>query len=128
MQYTSRAAQLYKAQLEKDVAKLAKSEATLSPSGTPTADAGKQGLDLLEAQIQAIVVNNGHSNADMAGVRTPSPAPIRTGSANNSRSASPAPQARDAATSADAPGKPQLAASNRQLLILAFLTACVLPH
>lgn len=51
VQYTSRAAQLYKRELEKEVAKAAKSELALSPAGTPTAGAGKHGLDLLEAQV-----------------------------------------------------------------------------
>jgi len=45
-QYTSRAAQLYKATLEKDVLKLA--AAPVSPTA---AEAAKQGLDFLDSEV-----------------------------------------------------------------------------
>ena len=51
LQYTSRAAQLYKATLEKDVLKLA--TAPVSPTA---AEAAKQGIDFLDSQVSRAVL------------------------------------------------------------------------
>lgn len=44
LQYTSRAAQLYRKQLEKDAAKLAQADGGLSPVGSPTAQEQDEAL------------------------------------------------------------------------------------
>ena len=47
-QYTSRAAQLYKATLEKDVKKLS----TQTPVSPTAAEAAKRGIDFLDAEVR----------------------------------------------------------------------------
>ena len=48
MQYTSRAAQLYKATLEKDVKKLS----TQTPVSPTAAEASKRGIDFLDVEVR----------------------------------------------------------------------------